>query len=201
MTTASRFFLQRVPPKVGPVFKGRLLAVVALALLVLSACGSPGSGTEWTFGDSLVTRVKATRFVEEAGYELEGKHYVIRPSRDDRVLMAALLEVFNSEANVVYISVRKDSVSLRDTDSFEYRPLDPFEDSIEVSTPVRAEGELLPFLWADGSEHAPTIDMPPKCGENNENCQLVGWVLFEVPRNIEPRELVWEAADTIYMRF
>ncbi|MBI4339021.1 MAG: hypothetical protein HY680_03610 [Chloroflexi bacterium] len=178
-----------------------LLAALALLLLAVGGCGSAGAATEWTFGDSLVIRVKETRSVNEARYSMGDKHYLIRPSDEDHALLATHLEVFNRQANLVYLTIHKGSLSLRDDKSTEYRPVDPFQDATEVDAAGPGENTLVPFVWADGSAVAPTIAMPSKCGQNNENCQLVGWVLFDVPKNIKLSHLVWEAADTVYLYF
>ena len=180
-----------------------LLLIISLAtvLLAMAACSSTSAATEWTFGDSLAIRTKETRFVPEVRYSIGDKHYLIKPSQDDRAILAAHLEVFNRQANVVYLSINKNTLRLADQNFFEYQPLDPFKDSQEVDKATPRENTLIPFIWADGSELAPAINMPAKCGQNNENCQLVGWVFFEVPKSIKPTQIVWEAADTIYMYF
>lgn len=178
-----------------------LLMAIGL-LLALAGCGSSTSAaTEWTFGDSLAIRAKETRFVPEVRYSMSDTHYLIKPTQEDRTILAAYLEVFNRQANLVYLSIHKNSLRLTDQHYFEYRPLDPFQDRTQVDRAAPGENTLVPFIWADGSDIAPSISMPAKCGQRNENCQLVGWVLFEVPKSIKPTQLIWEAADTIYLYF
>lgn len=128
-------------------------------------------------------------------------HYVINPSQPDRLILAVHLEVFNRQANVVYLSIHQNDLSLMDKTSLQYPALDPFNQRTVVSQAGPAENTLLPFIWADGSDIAPTITMPAKCGAGNQNCELVGWVFFEVPKNTKPSQLVWDAADTIYLTF
>ncbi len=195
----------------APLLKPLGFVLVWFLLLLAAACSSSGSAaTEWTFGDSLAVRAKQTKFVQEVRYSIcypigdpkcTPKHYLIKPSQQDRVILAAQLEVFNRQANVVFLSVHKHAVSLVDQNFFEYQPLDPFTDRTDVDSAGPAENTLLPLLWADGSELAPEITMPAKCGQNNENCQLVGWLFFEVPKTVKPTQIVWQAADTIYMDF
>lgn len=191
-----------------PALHGRCLSrlpfllVAFWLLLALVGCGSSTSAaTEWTFGDSLAIRAKETRFVSEVRYSISDTHYLIKPTQENRAILAAHLEVFNRQANLVYLSVHKNSLRLTDQNYFEYRPLDPFQDRIEVEAGGGGENSLIPFIWADGSAIAPTINMPSTCGANNQNCQLVGWVFFEVPKSTKPTQLVWEAADTIYLYF
>lgn len=130
----------------------------------------------------------------------EDNHYVIRPSQEGRTIAAARLELRNRQANVVFLSIDAQSARLRDGEFFDYRPLDPFQDRSEVAEALPSDGTLLPFLWGDGSPNAPPVDLHKNCGENL-NCQLVGWMFFEVPSEIEYYQFIWESADTIFMRF
>lgn len=178
-----------------------LTAVVAMTLFVVAAgCSRSPSATDWFFGNALVIRVKQVRLVEEVRYTGqvgtadEGKHFVIRPSEKGRMLAAANLEVRNREAQVIYLSVAKEAVQLRDDQFLDYQAIDPFQGREEVSGEGAGENSLLPFIWGD-------VEMPSKCGEQNQSCQLVGWVLFDVPRNIKFYQLIWDTADTIYLRF
>jgi hypothetical protein len=178
-----------------------VLLTVWLLLALVGCASSTSTATEWTFGDSLAIRAKETRFVPEVRYSISDTHYLIKPTQEDRAILAAHLEVFNRQANLVSLSIHKNSLRLTDENYFEYRPLDPFQDRTEVEVAGSGENSLVPFIWADGSAIAPAINMPSKCGTNNESCQLVGWVLFEVPKTIKPTQLIWEAADTIYLYF
>ena len=56
------------------------------------------------------------------------------------------------------------------------------------------EDTIIPFIWDD-------VELPMTCGEPEMSCELTGWMLFEVPRDIKFYQLIWDAADTIYMRF
>jgi len=197
-----RFLVRRLRPA------GLLLAL--FVLLAVVGCASTGSATDWTFGDSLAIRTKQTRFVQEVRYSIclpagdpqcQVTHHLIKPSQEDRAILAAQLEVFNRAANLVYLSIHKNAVSLVDQNFFQYPPLDPFTDRSQVDSAGPAENTYLPMIWADGTELAPEINMPAKCGQKSENCQLVGWVFFEVPRTVKPTQIIWNAGDTIYMNF
>ncbi|MBI4200993.1 MAG: hypothetical protein HY531_01735 [Chloroflexi bacterium] len=173
-----------------------LFATLALlAILALAACSRSPSATDWHTGDSLVIRVKEMRRVEEVRYtDTDGKHYIIRPGQDDRQLAVGRLEVRTKEANVVYFSINKDALRLRDTKYLDYKAIDPFQQRQEVDGSGVAENTLLPFIWGD-------VEMPATCGEQRLYCELVGWVLFDVPRDIGFYQMIWDAADTIYMNF
>lgn len=171
-----------------------------MALCVVVGCSSTQVATEWTFGDTITSRVKETRLIERVGYNLGTKYYAIDPTQEDRVILAAFVEVRNhSQANMVYLTIDKDNLLLTDENDFDYRPFDPFIDATEVGESSEDQVTVLPFLWADGSDNAPTIELPKKC--DDYDCVLAGWVLFEVPRTVKPQELILKANDTLYMRF
>jgi len=82
---------------------------------------------------------------------------------------------------------------------FKYSIKNPFENR-KILSEKQSVSEFSPFLWADGSNKAPIIELPTKCG-NAENCEIVGWVVFETPKSITYNELIFDSADTIHMRF
>lgn len=169
--------------------------------MAISACSGTASATDWFFGDSLAIRVKEIRLVDEMSYSLAGGHYVVEPRGEGRVLAAALLQIRNRHTNVVYLPINKDSFNLVDSGGLAYRPVDPFQLAKEVPEAVAGENAMAPFIWADGSEFAPVVELRAECGGSGIGCELIGWVFFEVPPSIEFKQLVWEAADTIYLRF
>ncbi len=172
-------------------------ALTSMVVLAFSACSSASNATDWFFGDSLAVRVKEIRLSEEVRYLHEGKHYVIRPSNEDRTLAVALMEVRNREANLVYLSINKDTVRLRDEEFLDYRPINPLEERQEVAETGPGEDTMTPFIWGQ-------VELPTTCGEGGEAgspCELKGWMMFEVPREIKFYQLIWEATDVIYLRF
>ena len=173
--------------------------IILLSLLALSACIGGSSATDWAFGEALTVRVKEMRLVDEVAYSIEDNHYVIRPSQEGKMIAAARLELRNRQANVVFLSIDAQSARLRDAEFFDYRPLNPFQDRTEVAEALPSDGALLNFLWGDGSPDAPAVELHKKCGDLD--CELVGWMLFEVPSDIEYYQFIWETADTIFMRF
>ncbi len=173
-----------------------------LALLTVSCGGSP-RGTDWYFGNALVVRVTAVQRTEEVRFTEGEVHFVIRPSQENTQLAAVKMEIRSREANIVFLSIGQESVSLRDQDDVSYQPIDFRErrEVVEVKDEEeeryrkeKREDAFAPFLWGD-------VELPRKCGEPLLDCQLVGWVLFEVPKGIEAKLVLWEAADTIYVRF
>jgi hypothetical protein len=183
------------------VSKSVTIAVAGIAIAAISACSGTPTATEWTFGDSLAMRVREVRLVDEMGYALGDGHYVVEPRGDDRVLAAALLQIRNRQTNVTYLAVDSDSFNLVDGNGLAHRPVDPFQQAREVLEAVAGENAMAPFIWADGSELAPVVELRAECGGDGVGCELIGWVFFEVPPGIEFDQLVWEAADTIHLRF
>ncbi|MBI4198980.1 MAG: hypothetical protein HY535_00705 [Chloroflexi bacterium] len=170
------------------------LALATVGLLALGACGQEPRATEWWFGNALVMRVVDLRRVDEVRYAVGDKHYLIRPSQPDRRLAAAQMEVRNREANVILFNITPESITLRDTESGEYPAIDPFTQRSEVPEGGPAENTFLPFVWGQ-------VELPQTCGQPPMSCQVAGWVLFEVPPAMKVYQLVWEAADTVYLRF
>ena len=170
------------------------LSLLGILLLLILACSSDPRGTDWYFGNTLITRVTDVRRAEEVRFTDEDKHYVIRPIQEGRQLAVVKMEVRTQEANVVFLSIGKESITLRDEDDLEYQLIDFVERREEVSETHPRENVFSPFLWGD-------VELPSRCGQPVEPCQLVGWVIFEVPRDINTKLVLWEAADTIYVRF
>ena len=167
--------------------------IAGLVTLTLTACGATPNATDWVFGESLMIRVKEVRLAEDVSYSFDGKHYRIQPGQDGRTLAAASLEVRTHGANVTYFSVSKDTVRLRDDTYLDYRSIDPFQERSEVAEASPGEDTVTPFIWGD-------VELRASCG-GLEFCELNGWVLFEVPRDIKLFQLIWDTGDSIYLRF
>lgn len=173
-----------------PLFAASFMVV---ASVVLSGCGASSNATDWFFAETLAVRVKEIRLAEEVRYSHEGKHYLTKPKEEGRALAAAYLEVRNRGASVVYLSVTKDTVRLRDSKYLDYRSMDPFQERAEVSQAGPREDTMVPFIWGD-------VSLPQRCG-TLDYCELKGWVVFEVPKDIKYYQLIWDTGDTIYLYF
>ena len=167
--------------------------VLALMCIATLGCSSTSIATDWHFGEALAIRVKEVRLVDEVSYSFEEEHFRINSTQDGYKIAAALIEMRSRGANIVYLSVKKDTVRLRDGTFVDYSPIDPFEDRIKVSEISSMENAIIPFVWGE-------VALPQKCGDL-EFCELMGWVLFEVPAEIEFHQLIWDTADTIFLRF
>ena len=170
-----------------------------LLLLIVVGCDSTAKATDWHFGDALAARVKQIKSTDKIIYMSSGNQYIIEPSQSDRQLTVAQLQFMNKEASTLFMTVNRDTITLRDNDYVDYLPLNPFVNR-KILSERQSVSEFSPFLWADGSENAPIIVLPTKCG-NAENCEIVGWVVFETPKSITYNELIFNSADIIHMRF
>lgn len=170
-----------------------LSVIILLPLLSLACAGAP-RGTEWSFGNSLIMRVTDLQKVKEIQFSEDGSSYMIQPSGKNLELAALKMEVRNSESSVVFLSIDAEAVKLRDKDGTEYQPIDFRARGIDNPNPSAEENKFTPFLWGD-------LELPNKCGEPLQNCQLTGWVIFEVPSDMNTDLVVWESPDTIFLRF
>lgn len=176
-----------------PLLSFAVVLAAVLLTLAAQACRSTASATDWFFGDSLAVRVKEIRLTDDVRYAHEGKHYQLRPKEEGRTLAAAYLELRARESNVVYLSVNKDTVKLRDKKYLDYRSMDPFQERAEVAEAGPREDTMTPFIWGD-------VSLPRQCG-TLPNCELKGWVVFEVPKDIKYYQLIWDTGDTVYLYF
>ena len=181
-----------------------IVAIVALgavaALVAVSYTGS-SQATDWTFGEALTIRVKEMRQVEEVFYSIEEKHYVVRPSQQGKIIAAAHIELRNRQAGFVILDINETAARLRDSEFLDYQPLNPFKQRTIIEEEAAGEELLAPFLWADGSEETPTIQLNQTCDAAGSPCELVGWLFFEVPKGTEYYQFIWETGDTVYMPF
>jgi hypothetical protein len=171
--------------------------IIGVLMLLVAGCGGGPKGTEWSFGQALVLRVTDLDRVSEVQFSDGEGHYVIRPTQQDWELAALKIEVRNSESSVVFLSLDEDAMKLRGKDRTEYLPINFREQREEVPEALSDENKFAPFLWGE-------IELPNKCalaGQPLQNCELVGWVIFEVPKDMDPDLVLWEASDTIFLRF
>ncbi|MFQ5860372.1 MAG: hypothetical protein ACE5IG_02330 [Dehalococcoidia bacterium] len=179
------------------VLRSRLSHWSALALVLLlfglTAAGcqrsAPGIG-QWFAGKSLlISPVEVQRVPQITYLNDDGKYYTLRPQDPANELVATHLDVRNLDATVVLYTVDEQAIRLDDSASppNQYRPLNPLEQREETSEVSREPERFLPFIW--GSD------------EIYQNEQLLGWLVFEVPKGAELRRLVWYSGDTVHVWF
>ena len=168
--------------------------MIGVLTLLMAGCSDGSKGTDWSFGNALVIRVTDLQRTAEVQFSEGDSHYVIRPAQKDWELAAVKMEVRNRESSIVFLSIDEDAMKLRDKDRTEYFPIDFREQRAEVPDALPNENTFAPFLWGE-------VELPNKCGQSLQNCELTGWVIFEVPKELDPDLVLWEAADTIFLRF
>lgn len=171
----------------GTIMGGRVLLLsLAITALLGTACGTP-SAANFFSGRTLTLRALEWKSVSEVRYTADDSHYLVQPKNKGNTLIAIHLQVINFESNYVILTVDKSGLRLRDDKFEEYRPLDPLKERVQVAAEGPREGDFSPFIWGDL--------------ELSSRFEVIGWIIFEVPRGAKPRELIWDAADTIYLQF
>ena len=135
-------------------------------------------------GDTLIISIEDIQRLQEMRYQdTDGIHYVIAPSSEDNELLAVQVSVQNPEAEAVSLTVVEDTAELRGFGPNEaYMPLGVTSQTERNVTQVDeshpSENLFTPLL-------ASQIDLP---GDHS----VIGWVLFEAPKDIPLREMTWE---------
>ena len=203
--------------RIPSFFRNRLstlfISTVAAALLVLTACSdiSPAIGKYYT-GRTLHVSVVAMERAAELRYNLpatapELKHYRLAPSEPDLELVMMRIKVENHTATSAIVSIDPGAAELRDFFQEKYFPVDVTERAEEVPAPEDPSKERIArcpvqnpkevcFLWnatyTDGSTRA--FDLQKGFG-------IDGWMIFEVPKDTEIREMRWRAGDGLTIEF
>ena len=209
----------------------RLLVLPALMAVLLAACGSPTPGVgQVVEGDTLVIRLDDYDRTQEFRYRgCDDKHYFVTPSTQDNELFVAKFTIVNSKARTVFITLDAEASELRgtgpqqtyspiDVDAVKQETLNPTDDQLQAEKRYARPGHGVRGFrmhcneWTNRAEvdflrgsvelrqtpaPSPLPDPPPP----KRNPAVAGWVVYEVPIGMVPREIRWGAGDTIYIRF
>ena len=181
------------------------LTLLAPLMILAAACGNTVPVGEWFFGQTLAINIQDLQRVQELRYTAEDKQWVVRPTRDGYEIAAVQLSVRNRQAAVSILSIGKESLRMSDDKFLDYNAVDPFTQRMEVAAsadPIGGASPILdkhvPFIWGP-------VDLPQQCFNTTTNviegCELKGWVLFEIPKDVGVSQVVWETSDVIYIRF
>lgn len=135
-------------------------------------------------GDTLIISIEDIQRLQEMRYQgADGTHYVIAPSTEDNELVAVQVNVQNPEAEPFSLTVGEDTAELRGFGANEaYRALGVTlqneRNVVEVDDSHPSENLFTPLL-------AGQVDLP---GDHS----VIGWVLFEAPKDLQLREMTWE---------
>jgi hypothetical protein len=172
-----------------------LAIVLASTMLGLVACG-PGAEKlgEWYGGDALIARVTALqRKAEILVLALDSqpdalKFLRITPAEGNE-LVVAYVEVINQETSRIVLTLDTGAAELdtRKATAEEYHPIDVFARGEPTEEFGEGETYYAPILWDQ-------VDLL-------KEHQLVGWMVFEVPKGERFRQMVWRASDTIFIEF
>ncbi len=186
-----------------------------LLALGLTACAdvSPAIGKYYT-GRTLHVSVRAMERVPELVYTLpsgqeQPRYYRIAPEEEDSDLLMMRVKVENHKATSAIVDIDQGAAELRDFFHDKYFPVDVKERPVEIDQPEDIANQRvarcpitdqqprnLCFLWnttyADGSVRA---------FELLQGFGVDGWLVFEIPKNIEIREMRWRAGDSLTIEF
>ena len=170
-------------------------------LLAVLACSNgdavgPGDGAR---GRTLLVSINEIKRVSEIRYlGNDLVHYLVTPSIRENELVAIKLDVHNSDATRVLMTVGTEgAVELRGFGVDEsYNHIDvSLINSINVTTVEGthpSENQMVPFI-ADPVALNGEPGLP-------QGHSIVGWVVFDVPKGTRLRELKWDSGDTVYVR-
>ena len=195
------------------LFRPLLLVALAAPLLALAGCEdvSPALGKYYT-GRTLHLSVVAMEREPEIIYTLPRsgeapKYYRIAPAEEDQELLMLRLKVANHKATSAIVDIDQGAAEVRDFFHDKYFPINVKERPEEIDAPEEISGQRvarcplqhpadLCFLWystyADGSTRA---------FELQQGFGVDGWLIFEVPKEAEIRELRWRAGDGLTIEF
>ena len=186
-----------------------------LLLLGLTACAdvSPAIGKFYT-GRTLHVSVVAMERAPELIYTLPKetevpKYYRVSPEEAGNELLLMRIKVQNHTATSAIVDIDQNAAELRDFFHDKYFPFNVNDRAEEISQPEdisrqrvarcpisEREPRNLCFLWntsyTDGSVRA---------FELIQGYGIDGWLLFEIPRDVEIRELRWRAGDGLTIEF
>ena len=166
--------------------RGVLSAMLGLLLLAGLACYRDADRGVWTFGEALLINVSNVEEVPQVAYVEDMNHYVIQPTRPGHNLAVAKLILVNNQSSRTSLLIDETAVYVSGSGSARYVPVDPYLQREEVAEALVEEGEFLPFLWG-------TVEL-------EQDFQIEGWMIFEVPEKADLRNLFWSQADTIRVR-
>lgn len=175
---------------------GVILAVVLASIMLgLVACG-PGAEKlgEWYGGDALIARVtalqrKADILVLARDSQPDALKFLRVTPAEGNELVVAYVEVINQKTPRIVLTLDTKAAELdtRRATAEEYYLVDVFARGEPTEEFAEGETYYAPILWDK-------VDLL-------KEHQLVGWMVFEVPKGERFRQMVWRASDTIFIEF
>ena len=163
-----------------------LLAVAAVVVLVVTACGGSDENPPAQRGNQISVTVHDLVRADELYYQDHEVTYVVRHPDPDRTIAIVALTVRNDRSDEVRIDVGPDAYRLLDDDSNEYLPINPFEQR-ELDPNPPANQPFYQFIWGQF--------------ELERTFGVTGVALFDVPRDVKFNQLRWRAIEAVFVRF
>lgn len=161
--------------------------MAAAALLVVSlasACGEDRLTSITQAGRGLTMNVRDLQAVDGIIYQDEDfKHYSVGPAQPGHQLVVAQVTIWNNRSGRLSLFVNEEAALLQGADGREVDALDPYGRRVELSEAPTALSPHLPFLWGPS-------DLP-------QDFNISGWMVFEVPDDLEVTRLEWEQVDSL----
>ena len=159
-----------------------VVPLLAVALTVIAAgCGGSDEGI-WATGQIMQMRVSDVQHVDSVSYRIGDDHYVVHPEVQGQDLVVAKVLLVNRRSAQVSLLVDSRAVDLEGSDARNYPPVDPYARGQKVDGSSADESLFTPFLW-DKVEMA-------------RDFQILGWLLFEVPKDVDVDRIRWHHVDT-----
>jgi hypothetical protein len=160
-----------------------VVPLLAAALgLIAAGCGEADEGL-WATGQILQMRVSDVQHVESVAYQIGDEHFEIRPQAQGLDLVVAKVLLVNRRSAQVSLFIDADAVDLEGDNALDYPPLDPYVRGQNIDAGGADESLFTPFLWD-------TVELA-------RDFQIVGWMLFEVPRGLDVSRIRWHSVDTL----
>ena len=189
------------------------MAISLLLALGLTACAdvSPAIGRYYT-GRTLHLSVVAMEREPEIIYTLpvQGeapKYYRLAPLEENQELLMLRLKVENHKATSAIVNIDQGAAEVRDFFHEKYFPIDVKERPEEIAAPERIDRQRIArcplqqpadlcFLW-----NTTYTDGTTRAFELLQGFGVDGWLIFEIPKDAEIRELRWRAGDGLTIEF
>lgn len=205
--------MSRLSEPTAKLFRPLILVALVALLLAAMACDdvSPALGKYYT-GRTLHLSVVAMEREPELIYTLPRtgeapKYYRITPTEEDQELLMLRVKVENHKATSAIVDIDQGAAEVRDFFHDKYFPIDVKERPEEIDAPENISGQRvarcpfqnpadLCFLW-----NTTYVDGSTRAFELQQGFGVDGWLIFEVPKDAEIRELRWRAGDGLTIEF
>ena len=157
-------------------------------LMLATACGSSEPELVAVRGRSLELHTTHPEIVEKVAFtDSSGQNRVIRPRATNRQLVVANVTIVNRTSLITPLLIDEEAAQIGDRRGRRFDALNAFEVSRVAETADPDVNIYTPFLWGDVSLDNQT--------------QVEGWMVFDVPKGTILGSLWWEEVDTMVADF